>query len=394
MQLILALMVFASGLYFTAQLRSRPFRAIGALRRNGGAQGTLSPGAALASALCGTLGVGSVAAVVSALAQGGPGALVYLWLGALTGCALKYAEILVTMRHRKGTLSGAMVALREKSPTLGAAYALLCLPVALLGMGNLAQVQVLSGTLTRALEISPVALAGMVVVLLATLLAGGVKRIGRAASVGLPVMGGLYLVLCFFTLWRFRSALPGAFSAIWAGAMQPSPGLFTLGVARGLFISEAGLGTAAFAHSQSRAQPQVQAGLGVCEVLFSTFLCTVTALVVLVTGVPLEGEGTAVALYAFRAAMGPAGAALLCAMLSFFALSTLPVWWFYGRQCVCFLLNGRWPCYAYTALFLAVAGIGCLVPLEAVWRFADFFNLLLALPCLCMLWLYRKEIVV
>ena len=153
------------------------------------------------------------------------------------------------------------------------------------------------------------------------------------------------------------------------------------------------MGTSAFAHGQSRAEARVQGALGACEVLFSTFLCVLTALLVLATGVPLAGSAVEVALAAFRAAMGPAGGALLCGMLAFFALSTLPVWWFYGLQCARFLRSGRLAEALYTAAFLAVAFLGCLFPLTAVWRFADGFNLLLALPCLAMLFLYRREVV-
>lgn len=393
MQFVIALMVFMVGLYFTVRLKGRPFLAVFSLR-GGGQGGALSPFAALSSALCGTLGVGSVIAVISAVSAGGAGVLLYLWLGAATGCALKYAEIVVTMRHRQGDLSGAMVALREKSPLLGGLYAALCLPVALLGMGNLTQVQVLSATLAKAASIPRPLIACAVGLALALLIAGGISRIGRAASVGLPVMGGVYIALCLLTLWRFRDALPGVLSAVLAEAAHPHAGLFTLGVARGLFISEAGMGTAAFSHSQSRAKPRFQGALGVCEVLFSTLLCTLTALVALVTGAPLTGGAAHAALNAFCAAMGDSGAALLCVMLTFFALSTLPVWWFYGLQCVRFLLPAKPLARVYTALFILVAFVGCLFSFDAVWAFADLFNLLLALPCLMMLLLYRKEIII
>ena len=120
----------------------------------------------------------------------------------------KYAEILITMRHRSGALSGAMVALREKSPLLGAVYALLCLPVALLGIGNLTQAQTLSQVLQVSAGVPRWLTALAVTVLLAVLTAGGLKRIGRAAEVALPVFGGVYIALCLWALWRLRAALP------------------------------------------------------------------------------------------------------------------------------------------------------------------------------------------
>lgn len=392
MQFVIALMIFITGIYLTIRLKGRPFLSLFSLHKSDGGSGALSPYAALSSALCGTLGVGSIIAVVSAVQQGGAGVLKYLWLGAFTGCAIKYAEIIITMRHRDGALSGAMVALREKSPFLGGVYALLCLPVALLGMGNLSQVQVLSQTLNRVGNLPHIVVAVGVTVALIALLAGGIARIGRAASIALPVMGGLYIACCIGTLVRFSDALPGAFAAIMSTDGPPQAALFTLGVARGLFISEAGMGTAAFAHSQSSAQPHKQAALGVCEVLFSTFLCTLTALCVLVTGVPLLGSAVDIALSAFSAAMGPAGGLLLCVMLTFFALSTLPVWWFYGLECVQYLWRAAWPTRVYTLLFVAIAFVGCLVPLTFIWTFADMLNLLLAIPCLMMIFLYRKDL--
>lgn len=135
----------------------------------------------------------------------------------------------------------------------------------------------------------------------------------------------------------------------------------------------------------------MQGVLGVCEVLFSTFLCTLTALVVLVTGVSLQGGAVTVALHAFEAAMGPSGSALLCLMLTFFALSTLPVWWFYGKQCVAFLCRHPLPQRIYTVLFLLITLAGSILPLDDVWGFADVLNLLLALPGLMMLMMYRRE---
>lgn len=392
MQFALALTIFIAGILCTLRLGGEPFRA---LRHLGGGRdagrGALPPFAALSSALCGTLGVGSVLAVLPALAQGGPGTLVPLWLGSLTGCSLKYAEILITMRHRSDTLSGAMVALQEKSPLLGALYALLCLPVALLGMGNLAQAQALSQTLYVCAGVPRWATALPVLILLAALTAGGLRRIGRASEVALPVFGGVYVALCLWALWRLRAALPTVFSGILHG-FAPDARTFALGVARGLFISEAGLGTSAFAHSQSTAHPSAQGALGVCEVLFSTLLCTLTALVALATGVPLTGDAAQTAQAVFSAAMGTAGPALLCAMLCFFALSTLPVWWFYGLQCVRFLFRRAWAQRVYTVLFLLTAFAGCLLPVHGVWSAADVFNLLLALPCLAMLALYRREL--
>lgn len=122
--------------------------------------------------------------------------LAYLWLGALTGCSLKYAEICITLKHRRGNLSGAMVALQEKSPLLGSVYALFCLPVALLGMGNLTQVQVLSQTLHSVAGLSLPVIGVCLAALLALLIAGGIQRIGRVASVALPTVGGLYIALC------------------------------------------------------------------------------------------------------------------------------------------------------------------------------------------------------
>ena len=392
LRFVVALGIFLFGAYFTGKLRGVPLREAFA-RGAAQAPGALSPAAALSSALCGTLGVGTVLAAISALAEGGPGVLLPLLVGTLTGCALKYAEILVTMRHRQSGLAGPLAALQERAPCLARAYALLLLPVALLGMGNLAQVQVLSEALARGAHLPRLAVAAGVLAVLLPLVRGGIGRIGRAASLCLPAAGALYVGACALALWRLRPALPGALLSIFQGALPFRPELFALGIARGLFLCEAGMGTSAFAHGQSRAEARVQGALGACEVLFSTFLCVLTALLVLATGVPLAGSAVEVALSAFRAAMGPAGGALLCGMLAFFALSTLPVWWFYGLQCARFLRSGRLAEALYTAAFLAVAFLGCLFPLTAVWRFADGFNLLLALPCLAMLFLYRREVV-
>lgn len=389
MQFIAALSVFLVGIVFTIALRGEPFRALTCLGQPSAASGTLSPRAALASALCGTLGVGSISAVTDAVVHGGAGVLLWMWCGAFTGCSLKYAEIRITMAHKSDALSGAMVALREKSPLLGVLYALLCLPVALLGMGNLTQVQMLSDVLYSSMNLPRLMTACLVLAALLLLLSGGIQRIGRVSVLALPAVGAIYVTICLFALFLFRENLPRIFSSVLRELVHPHPGTFALGIARGLFISEAGMGTAAFAHSQSGAHPRTQAALGVCEVLFSTLLATLTALTVLSAGVPLH---TSSALHAFRAAIGPAGDLLLCLMITFFALSTLPVWWFYGRQCVLFLVRSKWVPLLYTLLFLAIACAGCICPLKSTFGLADAANLLLTLPAMSMLLLYRKEL--
>ena len=388
MQFVIALLLLFAGIVCTIALRGEPFCALGTLFRRRSSAGGLSPFAALACALCGTLGVGSIGAVVSAVQQGGAGVLAWLWLGAVTGCSLKYAEVRITMKHRRGDLSGAMVALHEKSPLLGRMYALLCLPVALIGMGNLSQVQALSQTLADAAQLSRL-LIGCAVLALLTLMLGDIRRIGRIASIVLPAVGAVYVAVCMLSLFRMRGALPAVFSDILRELAHPHAPTFVLGIARGLFISEAGMGTAAFAHSQSRADPRLQGALGVCEVLFSTFLATLTALMVLCSGVPLNAQA---ACHAFCAAVGPGGKTLLCLMMTFFALSTLPVWWFYGKQCVQYLFQGKLMLRLYTAIFLCIAFTGCLFPLSGAWRAADAVNLLLCLPSMMMLLLHRAEL--
>ena len=389
MQLIAALTIFSVGILCTVILRGEPFRALSSLRGGSASSGEISPFAALTSALCGTLGVGSIGAVTAALSQGGAGVLIWLWLGAIMGCSLKYAEVRITMAHKSGALSGAMVALHEKSPLLGCMYALLCLPVALLGMGNLTQAQVLSDTLHAASLPRPI-IAFSVLVILTLLLSGGIRRIGRVSAVVLPAVGTVYIAICLYAIFLHRENLPLLLNDLLAEAHHPNPALFALGIARGLFISEAGMGTAAFAHSRSGAPPRLQGALGVCEVLFSTLLATLTALAVLLTGVPLQADA---ALHAFRAVLGSAGDVLLCLMITFFALSTLPVWWFYGQQCVRFLSGKRIFSWVFTTAFLCIACLGCIFSFESAWRIADAANLALTLPALLMLLLYRRELV-
>lgn len=389
MQLIFALILFLVGILYTIELRGEPFRALRTLhQRTVSSPSGLTPFAALTSALCGTLGVGSISAVTDAVVRGGAGVLLWLWLGALAGCSLKYAEIRITMAHRNSVFSGAMVSLHEKSPFLGYIYAFLCLPVALIGMGNLTQVQVLSDALHTSAHLPRSVLAAGVLLVLGLLLSGGIGRISKVSAAVLPAVGVVYIAVCLYALFLFRSGVPDVLSALLQELTHPLPSAFALGITRGLFLSEAGLGTAAFAHSRSCAPPRLQGALGVCEVLFSTLLATLTALVLLTSGIPLTA---AAAMHAFRAAIGSAGDVLLCLMITFYALSTLPVWWFYGRQCILFLCRNRLFDGIYTSLFLLIACIGCLFPLRGTWLFADAANLMLTLPALAMLLLYRKE---
>ena len=374
------------------------------LRRQEKSGGGLSPLQALATALASTMGTGSIAGVAAANTLGGPGAVFWMWVSALLGMMTGFGEKYLAVQYQRpgpeGELQGGpMYYLRDGlgSPLLAACFCLACIPATLAG-GNLIQSHSIASGLEAAFGLPRPAVGAVTALLAGLVMVGGLGRIAAVSSALVPAMAALYLGSGALVLLLNWSKVPQALGMIISRALTPAAAAgggagwtvaLRYGVARGVFTNEAGLGTSAMAHGAARAGHPAQQGMwGIFEVFLSTLLvCTVTALVILVSGVwdpsgALTGAPLTAA--AFGSVLGRGGEGVVALSLLLFAFSSLLGWSWYGQHCLEFLSGGRL-LPIYRTLFLLCVLAGAVWEGGAVWQLVDLCNALMALPNLAAL---------
>lgn len=375
--------------------------------------GSISPFQAVSTALAGTVGTGNIAGVAGALALGGPGAIFWMWFSAFWGMATKYAEVLLAVRFREkrngewagGPMYTIVNGLGTRWKPLAVLFSLFGM-LAAFGIGNLAQVNSMAGAAAFLGEtLAPGAVPDFAVRLTvgiftaaaaALALLGGVSRIGALAERVVPTMSLLYITGVLTVIITHGSALPGTLHAIFAGAFDPravfggAAGIgmrevLRLGVGRGVFSNEAGLGSAPIAHaSTSETSPSRQGLFGIFEVFADTIvICTLTALAILTSGVAIpygQDAGTPLTISAFSSSFGGTTAGVLIAVcIVFFAFSSILSWSFYGCRCAEYLF-GHAAQKPYEAAFAAAAVLGAICDLSLVWGISSTLNGLMAIP--------------
>lgn len=375
---------------------------------------------ALCTALAATVGTGNIVGVAGAICIGGPGAIFWMWVSALFGMVTKMAEATLAVRYRvregEEYLGGPMYYIRHglgrKWAWLAGVYAFFGV-VAAFGVGNATQVNAVilsinscltafGGSPNRQLDlILGIALA---LIVLAMLL-GGAKRIGAVAERLVPFAAVIYLLMGLLVLILRMDAVPTAFVSIIRGAFAPQAAtggvvgyFFTTlrtGVSRGVFTNEAGMGTAAMAHGSAAVRHPAQQGLmGIMEVFLDTILiCTVTALVILCSGVPVP-YGTEIpelTSLAFSTVLGDWVQIVIAISLCLFAFATILGWGLYGARCAQYLFGyGVWKKFAW--LQAATVILGAVLNTSTVWLLAETVNGLMAIPNLIALILLTPEI--
>jgi alanine or glycine:cation symporter, AGCS family len=362
--------------------------------------GTVSPFQAVATALASTVGVGNIAGVATAISIGGPGSLLWLWVSGLLGMCTKFAEIVIAMHYREtdetGTMrGGAMYTLKNGlgMPWLGTVFAAL-VSLAAFGIGNMVQANSVAASLQASFGIATPTTGIVLAILSAAVILGGIRRIGEVTEILVPFMAIFYLGGGLVILVRFAGELPGAIALVFESAFSgaAATGGFAgatvmmalrYGVARGLFSNEAGLGSAPMVHAAARTDHPVRQGLyGIFEVFVDTMLvCTVTGIVILVTGVWDDGAtGAALAGEAFSVGLpGTWGNIVVTTSLVLFAFSTLIGWSYYGETGIVYLFGAR-AAVPYRLLWLVFIYLGAVGSLHLVWDVADTLNGLMALP--------------
>lgn len=367
--------------------------------------GEISNFQSLMGALSSTVGVGNIAGVATAVAAGGPGAIFWIWCTGVVGAATKYAEALLAVHYRvrtdKGTFCGGPMYYIESGlgqkwlAVLFAAFTVL----ASFGIGNTVQGNAINAALTGVWPgLSPKVVAAALTILVGIVVFGGLRRLAKVVSVLVPVMIGLYVVAVGIILLCKASVLPSAFAEILRCAFTPTAATggfagsmvkatVSVGLSRGLFSNEAGMGSSPIIAAAAKTKdPAAQALVSMLQTIIDTLVvCTLTGLALTVTGTWTSGAtGPALTMQAFELVLGPAGGWIVSLSLILFAYSTLIGWAYYGERALTYLAGER-AVPVYRAIFVATVSAGVLMRLEVVWQLSDVLNGLMAAPNLLAL---------
>lgn len=434
----LTLTVLVCGIYLLFRLKPfvllHPLKTLAAFKGN--SEGGMPPAKAMCVALAGTLGVGNIAGVASAIAVGGSGSIFWMWVSTIAAMPIKYAEIVVAMKHRRrdstgayhggahyyiGDLKESIPSLKKPVKILSSVFALLCLATSLT-MGCAVQSNAVSSSLSS-FGISPIICGILLSAAVFAVISGGLKRIADISVKLIPAMSAIYIAMAIYVIlsdvisnaassgisfWSasavsfnrlFSEIFSSAFNAKAAGGGIVgflSSNAVRIGVTRGIVSNEAGCGTAPMAHAGAdNNSPAAQGIWGIFEVFADTaVICTLTAFTVLISqkhGVEPTSDGMSTAINAFGVFI-PHSEYILAAAIIIFAFCTSVCWFYYGRESLNFLSNKKGFLKIYTIIYTAAVFVGTIAPTGAVWSFNDLAVSAMTTLNITAVMLYIKEI--
>ena len=396
------------------------------LKKREASDGALTPFQAVCTALAATVGTGNIAGVAGAIAIGGPGAVFWMWISALLGMCTKFSEVTLAVHFREKNAEGDLVGgpmyyikngLKKQWHWLAYLFAAFGV-LTVFGTGNATQVNTITTAIDSALynygviseqNVSTLNLViGIILaVLIGLILLGGIKRIGQVAEKLVPFMAVIYIILAIGVVILNYRNIPTVFASIFKGAFSPASvtggavGSFFMsmkkGVSRGIFSNEAGLGTGSIAHACADTRKPVKQGFfGIFEVFVDTIvICTLTALVILCSGVPVgygDAAGAELTILGFTSTYGSWVSIFTAIAMCCFAFSTIIGWGLYGTRCVEFLLGTR-ANRSFMILYALVAIVGATMELGLMWNIAETFNGLMVIPNLIAVFLLSGVVV-
>lgn len=390
------------------------------------AAGAMTPFQAVCTALSATVGTGNIAGVAGAIAIGGPGAVFWMWVSAVLGMCTKFSEVTLAVHFREKNKHGDYVGgpMYYIKNGLGKNWMWLAYlfagfgVVTVFGTGNATQVNTITTAINSALlsyniigadstGITDLIMGIIIALLVGAVLLGGIKRIGKVSERLVPFMAILYIVLGVGVIIFNIENVPSVFESIFAGAFNPSAftggvvGSFFLsmkkGVSRGIFSNEAGLGTGSIAHACADTDKPVQQGLfGIFEVFADTIIiCTLTALTILCSGVPINygvDAGAELTISGFTSTYGSWVSIFTAIALCCFAFSTILGWGLYGARCIEFIF-GEKVVKPFMVVYSLIAIVGATADLGLIWGISDTCNGLMAIPNLIALFLLSGTVV-
>ncbi len=412
LETVMLVLLICAGLFLSIKLTFLQFRKFGYATKNTigsifsknshekNASG-VSPFQAVATAMAGTIGTGSIAGIATAIVAGGPGAVFWMWVSALLGMVTKYSEIVLSLYYRekneKGEwVGGPMYYIKNglKLKWLAAVFAVFAM-VACLGTGNATQSNSIAVALDSTLGVDPLITGIVLTVIVGVVILGGVKRIAAVNEKMVPFMAVFFVVCAFAALIINIKEIPAAFALIFKEAFSfkaAAGGAVGYGImkamqsgfSRGVFSNEAGLGSAPIAHAASTTKDPVKQGLwGMFEVFFTTIIiCTVSALVILTTGFYGDGlDGAALSIQSFNSIIPGVGGIIVTVSTIFFALSTILGWAYYGEVSTSYLFKKSKHCVTvYRLVYVVFVLVGAVLELKVVWDISVMMNTLMAIP--------------
>ena len=435
----LLILLVGTGLFLTIRLRGIQFRTLGhalhlALverKEPGPAEGDISHFQALMTALAATVGTGNIAGVATAIATGGPGALFWMWITGLVGMATKFAEAVLGVRYRiqdeRGEMAGGPAyylsrgiaaeygrgdgtgarAMRGFGRFLGGLFACAA-AIAAFGIGNMVQSNSVADALQTTFGVAPLWTGIAIAALVGLVTLGGIHSIGRFTGFFVPVMIVFYMLGAIIVLLLNIEGVPSIFVYVLQDAFRPSAAAggfagaslrmaIEMGVRRGVFSNESGLGTGGIAAAAAKTRdPTTQALVSMTQTFIDTIVvCSLTGFAIIATGSwmrvdPITGTGftgAPLTVQAFSTGLpGQWGGYIVSVGIALFAFSTLLGWSYYGEKNLEYLLGVR-AIPPYRALFILAAFTGAWVleldstsGFQLVWDFADAMNGLMAFP--------------
>ncbi|MGE4517880.1 MAG: alanine/glycine:cation symporter family protein [Desulfobacteraceae bacterium] len=409
----LLVLLVGTGLWLTVRLKGLQFTTLGEslylafIKRkedDDDEEGDISHFQALMTAMSATVGTGNIAGVATAIALGGPGALFWMWITGLVGMATKYGEAVLAVVYREKDDNGNMCGGPMYYITnglgwkwMGVLFAIFA-AVAAFGIGNMVQSNSMADALNANFNV-PFWVTGLVtMVFVGLVVIGGIKSIGRVTGFIVPFMVLFYVISCLIVLIVNFSDIPAAFGIIFHHAFNPTAATggfagsavmltIRMGVARGVFSNESGLGSAPIAAAAAKTKhPVTQALVSMTQTFIDTIIvCTMTGLVIVLKGAWTTGKnGADLTTYSFQLSAVPGGEYIVTIGLVLFAFSTILGWCYYGEKSIEYLF-GEKAIMPYRAVFVLFAGIGAMLKLNLVWTIADVFNGLMAFPNLIAL---------
>ena len=379
------------------------------LHRDKESQGDVSQFGALATALAATIGTGNIIGVATAVALGGPGAVLWCWLTGLFGISTKYAEGLLAVKYRvkkeNGKVyGGPMYALErglgwKKMAVLFAVFT----AVAAFGIGNTVQANAIATLTNETYSVSPIVSGAVIALMAGLVILGGIKSIARVCEMLVPFMAFFYVIGCIVILIMNSAYVWPALKLICESAFTPEAagGGFVgttvmmaarFGIARGLFSNESGMGSAPIVASAAKTRNPVRQALVSSSGTFwdTVVICALTGLVIVSSVIAYPDisydNGATLTKLAFSK-IPYIGSPLLTFGLLTFAFSTILGWELYGERAIEYLKGGRWT-LGYRIIYIAFIFIGAVMNLGIVWNIADCMNALMAIPnLLCLLFL-------
>jgi AGCS family alanine or glycine:cation symporter len=404
------ILLLGTHLFLTIRLRFPQAKIFTAIRlsvtKDDNATGDVCQFGALATSLAATIGTGNIVGVATAVAFGGPGAVLWCWLTGVFGIATKYAEGLLAIKYRVQTengemLGGPMYAL-ERGLKMKWLAVLFCVftAIAAFGIGNTVQANSISMLLNESWGISTYVTGGILCLLLALVILFGLKGISKVCSTLVPFMAAFYIVGCIIILWLNAAYLKDTVVLILNSAFTPQAagGGFMgttvmmaarFGIARGLFSNESGLGSAPIVAAAARTRNPVRQALVSSTGTFwdTVIICALTGLVLVSSIIAYpeidHTQGGALTKMAFGK-IPYVGPAILSVGILTFAFSTILGWSYYGEKAMEYLGGKKWIIY-YRIAYIAAAFVGSVMNLTVVWNIADSMNALMAIPNLIAL---------